>query len=236
MHPLPRFLAPALLASFLLAGCVSDDAPARPAGKAASRKAPAPALVGQESFFDGKVTAEVKVGAMTGFDRRGDGSSAGGGPGGAGGHRRHGGGGFSMGGMGVAGAGGPGPGGGNREEPGESSDDPGRRQAMQSRRADMMGSPPVMIHLRFTNTGSEKIELVIADFLSPLGNFVTYPSKLTLEPGQTAEVEPMTSRLAGDVVAAEITLNLHLGSRKDSKTIALKPEVTPAPTPPATKS
>ncbi|HWA26890.1 MAG TPA: hypothetical protein VG734_14620, partial [Lacunisphaera sp.] len=207
--------------------------------RAASRKAPAPALAGQQAFFDEKITAEVKVGALTGFDRHSGGTGTGagaGGPAGPGGHRRHGGGGFGMGGMGGAGASGMGPGAGDRDGPREGSDDPGRRQAMQSRRAEMMGSPPVMIHLRFTNTGSEKVDLVIADFLSALGNFVTYPSKLTLEPGQSMEVEPMTSRLAGEVVAAEITLRLQIGSRQETKTITLKPEAAPEAPAPESKS
>ncbi|MES1194497.1 MAG: hypothetical protein ABUL65_01295, partial [Opitutus sp.] len=121
--------------------------------------------------------------------------------------------------------GGPGgPGGGENGDP-----EAGGSGTM--RRADAMGSPPVMIHLRFTNHGTAHADLVIDDFLSPLGNFVVQPEKLALDPDQAVEVEPMTSRLAGEMTSGEITLTLKLGSAKETKTItlALKPE--PAPTP-----
>ena len=104
---------------------------------------------------------------------------------------------------------------------------------MAARRADRMGSPPVMIHLRFTNTGSAPVELVVADFLSPLGNFVVTPEKLTLQPGQAVEVDPMTSRLAGEISEGEITLSLRLGPARESKAITLKPEAPPAAPAPA---
>lgn len=82
-------------------------------------------------------------------------------------------------------------------------------------------NPPVMIHLRFTNNGTTKADLLIADFLSPLGNFVVEPDKLSLEPGQTLEVEPMTSRLAGEISGAAVTLALRLNGQGEKKIIQL---------------
>jgi len=96
-----------------------------------------------------------------------------------------------------------------------------------------MGSPPVMIHLRFTNNGPEKADLIIADFLSPLGNFAVRPDKLALEPGQSLEVDPMTSRLAGEVTGGEITLSLKLGKETETKTVTLEPKPESAPPPAA---
>jgi hypothetical protein len=107
---------------------------------------------------------------------------------------------------------------------------------MAARRADRNNSPPVIIHLRFTNNGSTPTEIVIADFLSPLGNFVVTPEKLTLQPGQAVEVEPMTSRLAGEVTGGEISLSLRQGSRRETKVITLKPEPTPSTPAPAPQS
>ncbi|MEJ1972405.1 MAG: hypothetical protein WDM96_08095 [Lacunisphaera sp.] len=62
--------------------------------------------------------------------------------------------------------------------------------------------------------------------------------KLSLDPGQAIEVDPMTSRLAGEVTGTEITLELRLGAAKETKTIALtlKPEPAPTPSPPPTAS
>lgn len=229
MTAFPRLgaLAPALLLSTLfLAGCASDEGPRAPTGKPFSRKALLPTLVGHEAFFDGRIVAELKVGAMTGFDPRSRGD---GGSGEQGGRRRgqHGGGGFRMGGMGGGGThperGGPGANG-----PGPDSISPEQAKLQAARRAEQMGAPPVMIHLRFTNTGSERADLVVADFLSPLGNFVVSPEKLSLDPGQTVEVEPMTSRLAGEITGGEINLNLRLGSLRETKTITLQAEALPA--------
>ncbi len=233
MTPTPLFarVAPNLLffaALLLAAGCASDDGrPPRGAGK---HREHFPTMAGQETFFKGSITAEVLVGAMTGFDQEsGPGGGGPGGGGGGGGHHRGGGGGMRMkmtGGMhdgapvGLGGA--PGGGGGD-------GDDPGRATAMATQRAERNGSPPVMIHLRFVNNGAAKADLVIADFLSPLGNFVVQPEKFSLEPGASLEVEPMTSRLAGDPSGGEISLSLKVGGETETKTIplALKPDAAP---------
>ena len=176
-------------------------------------------MAGHETFFKGSLTAEVLVGAMTGFDLQA--------PGGGGEHHHGGGGGMRMkmgGGMhdgapvGLGGSPRGGPGDGNDGDEGV----PGRQLALATRRADNMGSPPVMIHLRFVNNGTEKVEVVIADFLSPLGNFVVSPEKFSLDPGQALAVEPMTSRLAGEMSGGEISLSLKLGGAKETKTIALE--------------
>ena len=76
---LNRILTSALLlVAFLFSGCASDDGPRPPGGKDAVRPAPLPNLAGQETFFDGQILAEMKVGAMTGFNPQG--MPGGGGP------------------------------------------------------------------------------------------------------------------------------------------------------------
>ena len=131
-------------------------------------------------------------------------------------------------------------GGGGRRRPGDDESAPAvdpdamdKQRQMAARRADRTNTPPVIIHLRFTNTRSERVDLVVADFLSPLGNFVVTPEKLSLDPGQTVEVEPMTSRLAGEITGGEISLNLRIGRRQETKTITLQPEANPVATGPA---
>lgn len=90
-----------------------------------------------------------------------------------------------------------------------------------------------MIHLRFINHGTTSADLIITDFLSPLGNFVVEPDKLTLAPGQTIEVEPMTSRIAGEMPGTSVTLALHLNGQSERKSIplAVKPGNTPPQSP-----
>lgn len=222
----PRIAAavPALILLLLAAGCASDnDRPGTPRGQAARDFTP---LGGQQAFFDGAITADVLVGAMTGFTPPERGAGAGGG-----GRKHHGGGGMPPGGGGMRGDSG-GWGGLN----GGPDSDPASAGGQELRRADAMGSPPVMIHLRFTNHGTEKADLVVADFLSPFGNFAVRPDRLTLEPGQTLEVEPMTSRLAGEVTGGEVSLHLKLGQAQETKTVTLEPKPAAQPPLPAGKS
>jgi hypothetical protein len=228
MHSLPSAAVRGTLASLLLtacfaAGCTSDDRP--PRGGRPLRAQAMPTMVGREAFFGDRITAEVRIGALAGFDRSGDGEG--------GGHREgrrrrgEGGGGLSMGGgmggMGMErrmGGGEGGPGGGEEGRP-----QPGPRPAMAT------NVPPVAIHLRFTNTGSTPADLQVVDFLSPLGNFVVHPSQLKLEPGQSLEVEPMASRLGGDVTAGEVSLVLRLEGADENKKVILQPEPDAAPKP-----
>jgi hypothetical protein len=209
-----------LLATVMLflAACASDtDERPRPP-KATREQRALPTLAGQAAFFDGQILAEIRVGALAGFDRSGDGASRDGAHGRRGGFRMRGTGGMhDTDGLGSGShRGGPPP------------DAEGAREgAPVIRPMDRMAGPPVMIHLRFTNHGTERVELRIVDFLSPLGNFVVQPEKLVLEPGQSAETEPMTSRIAGEASDSEITLNLQAGARRETKTMELRREPDP---------
>jgi hypothetical protein len=117
--------------------------------------------------------------------------------------------------------------------------DPDAAQALVTRRAAMAGTqPPVLIHLKLTNQSREHLDVVIPDFLSPLGNFVIEPEKLSLDPGQSAEVEPMTSRLAGDIAETTVTLTLHIVGHTEKKVLTLRVVAPPpgAPTDPNPES
>jgi hypothetical protein len=224
-HPLPRGLLSALatLSVLLLAGCASDEGPrGRPPAQAAK---PPPPLLGSASFFEERIQVELKVGAGVGFGgefkgeagERGQGRSQGGGGhvsmGGSLGGMRYGSGGSRHGGEGGESRGGP------REEAGERPTGPGGSPSTL---------PPVMIHLLVTNRSQEHLTLAIIDFLSPLGNFVINPERLSLDPGQSVEVEPMTSRLDNALDAADVTLALHLPGRTERKTVTLHAAPAPA--------
>lgn len=202
-------------------GCSSDSGPGRPAGRSAHLKPVVP-LAGQDSFFAGKLLAQLTVGDGFGPAGQPEGNHESGGRRGGGGH----GGGISFGG----GAGGM-HGGGRRERDPESlaGENPGPDNPRP-----MMGSmaPPVMIHLRFTNQGPVRIELRIDDFSSPLGNFAVQPEKLTLDPGQSLETEPMSSRLGESLAETDATLALRLGDQVERKVIVLR-AVPPEPKPDA---
>jgi len=215
-------VATALL--FLVAGCESDRSE-RAAGPGGHHAKPPPPLAGKEMFFAGRIAVEIQTGAGFGDAGKADEAAP------SGGGHRGGGGGMHMGGGGGRHGGG---GGGGRNGPDSSpsiADTIEQDQISNIRRAAANGGPAVMIHLRFTNTGATHADLLVTDFLSELGNFVVQPDHVALEPGQTVEVDPMTSRLAGEVAQAEITLTLRLEGHSEKKVITL---VLVPPPPPAT--
>lgn len=218
-----RLFGSALLV-LVLSACESDH-PSRDSAR--RHQPPPPPLAGQETFFDGRITAELKTGAGFGDSGKPDENAP------TGGGRRGGGGGMRMGGGGRHGGGGGGGGRGYGSNEPSVSDTIEQDQISNIRRAAANGGPPVYIHLRFTNNGTQHADLIVADFLSELGNFVVEPEKLALEPGQSLEVEPMTSRLA-EMAQAEVTLTLRLDGKNEKKTIALAPIPTPPPAAPDT--
>jgi hypothetical protein len=217
--------AAAVFALLLAAGCESDHPYQVNRGP---HLPPPPPLAGQESFFDGQLLAEIKTGA--GFGDSGNPAEADKGGGGGG---RHGGGGGHMGGGGRHGHGG---GGGGSPDEASVSDTIEQDQISNIRRAAAAGGPPMMIHLRFTNHGTAKLNLSVIDFLSELGNFVVQPDQISLDPQQTVEVDPMTSRLTAEGGSSAITLVLRSAGHSEKKTISLAPipvpPGTPAPTEP----
>jgi len=224
-------LAPAVMTLLVLAaGCSSDPGPGRRGGPAGARTKPPAPMAGQDTFFDGSILAEIHVGTQGMPDATPDGSAA---SGGGEARQRRGSGRMSV-------AGGTGGFGGNIAgavplgEGGRTPRDFGGAPAAGPRLMTG-GGRPVMIHLRFTNQGTAPVELQIADFLSPLGNFVVRPEKLTLEPGQSLETEPMTSQLAGTFTEAIATLALRRGARAEKKSFPLKAlpaETVQPPNPP----
>jgi hypothetical protein len=212
--------APAVMMLLALAaGCSSDPGPGRRGGPAGARAKPPAPMTGQDTFFGGLILAEIQVGP----DGMPAAAPAGNGNVGGGEDRRRRGGGSGR--MSVAG--GTGGFGGNIGggvpfgEGGRPSRDFGGAPAAGPRPM-MGGGRPVMIHLRFTNHGTAAVELQIVDFLSPLGNFVVRPEKLTLEPGQSLETEPMTSQLAGAFTEVTATLALRLDGRAEKRSFPLK--------------
>lgn len=216
MHSLPLrwpSLAAGLLA-FLLASCASDERPHR--GPA---KPPAP-VAGEGTYFNGQIVASIRIGAefrrpeggadgesrgnRDGGPRRGGGMGLGGGGGG-----RHGG--------GMGGGMGGGPGGGM--PPGDFGGGSGGPRVRPAG-----GGVPMMIHVQLRNTGSAEVEVAIPSFASPLGNFAVQPASLTIPAGASAEVNPMTSFVQGDLPdEMPATLVLRLAGRNEKQVIVLRP-------------
>lgn len=218
-----RLLPVTMFILFFAAGCSSDPGPGRTGGPTGVRAKPLTPMGGQDTFFDGLILAEIHVGTDGMPEIVPDGSGPSGG--GETRRRRSGGGGRMSVAGGTGGYGGNIAGGVPFGEGGRPSRDFG---GAPDPRPMMGGGRPVMIHLRFTNQGTAAVELQIVDFLSALGNFVVRPEKLTLEPCQALETEPMTSQLAGAFSEVTATLALRLGGRNEKKSFPLK--AVPAPT------
>lgn len=201
------------LATLALAGCESSGGRHhRPdSGEPA---APAVAMAGQQIFFDGQLRAEATLGQGRGAHFADD--EKGGGGSGHGGHRGGGGGGHHGGGM----RGGGGMGG----DYASSSDGP----AIHLRGSPL---PPVKLRFRLANLAKTTLNVRIVDFKSDLGDFAVRPDQVTLDAGQTIEVDPMFSQLdvSGDDIP--VTVVLQIGDKKESHDLILKllPPAPPAP-------
>jgi hypothetical protein len=189
------------------------DAEAGPAAK------PVPEMAAQGVFFEGKLEAEVLL-SRGGFGPRG----------GKGGEPPEGGreglrGGFSGGfggGFGKEGGHrGGGPGGESRSGGGRDGDGAPVPHIVAS------NQPPVRLHLRLTNKGTETAEVEVLDFRSDLGNFVVQPRKLTLTAGQTSEVDPMTSQLGVQSDALELVVRIRQNGKTEQQALTLA--VIPGP-------
>jgi hypothetical protein len=224
--PFRRHLSPlrsvsASLALLALAGCETDREARRPApvGEAgANAPAPTPEMAAHGTFFAGQIEAEVLLN-RGGFGPRGggrDGAPPAGGPGGGGGGR----GGF--------GGGGRRGGGGRGGAPVDSGGGPSRSAEVDpASRIVAVNRPPVQLHLRLTNHGTEAVEVEVLDFNSDLGNFVVQPRKIALAPGASAEADPMTSRLGLTAEAIALTVKMRVNGKVEQQVLPL--ETIPAP-------
>jgi len=96
-----------------------------------------------------------------------------------------------------------------------------------------VSGPLAIIHLRLTNRGTERLDFRIVDFLSPIGNFVVQPEHVVLEPGQSVETEPMYSQLVGSLTTTDVTLVLRTTTRNEKKVLTLKSAIPAPAAPPA---
>ncbi len=88
--------------------------------------------------------------------------------------------------------------------------------------------PPAMLRLRLENTSTASVEVEVRDLNSELGDFAVQPDKLTLDPGQSAEPDPMESLLGLDTYSLPVTISLRWNGRTETKVLTLQ-LVKPAP-------
>ena len=207
-----------------LSGC--SDRPSRPNPRAERMDATTarPTMSAQDSFFEGKLLVEANLGQ--GFSGRGAGPGGergmGGGRPSVGGGKRGGG---MPGGPGGGGPGGGGPGGGDMGGMQESGGGFGGGSSIHE-----SNMPPIALRLRLTNQGKETVEVVFTLCKSVLGDFAVRPEKLALAPEQSAEPDPMTSRLGLSSGELHLTVGLRMGGKVEQKELILKASPGSKPT------
>ncbi|HTB79322.1 MAG TPA: hypothetical protein VK717_00390 [Opitutaceae bacterium] len=104
--------------------------------------------------------------------------------------------------------------------------------ALQHRRAESP-LPPVVLWLRLTSAASDPLKVEITDFKSDLGNFAVQPDHFTLAPGQSADPDPMISRLGMTSTEIPVTVSLRINGKKETRVLTLLPVADDASEPPA---
>lgn len=202
----PRFTAsqvafaiPALLIGIFAFSACSSPESRRFGGRDRPHQ---PLLVGETQFLGDTLTARVTLGDLNlnPGGPRSDGAGSGGGGGGRrGGGRRHGG---DM---------GPPPGGG--EMGGEAGPSVAAR------------APRLTLRVSFTNHGQQPSEFSVTDVISELGNFAVRPEKLTLQPGETGQLDAMNSSYPEVVEELTVEIRLRQNGKTESHSIRIVPQL-----------
>jgi hypothetical protein len=94
-----------------------------------------------------------------------------------------------------------------------------------------VGVPALVLRVTLKNTSDETLVVTIRDVKSDLGNFAARPERVTLEPQQTVELDPMFSvidSIGGDI---PLTIALHSAGKNESHTLTLRSTPSSAPLP-----
>jgi len=125
------------------------------------------------------------------------------------------------------GAGGPPPGGGGDRRPRDNANPAGGPVAL----------PRQTLRISFTNHTAAPLTFAITELNSGIGNFVPQPEKLTLAPGATEALQPVSGDAGGVLRWLDVTLSLRQGTTAASQVLRLVPtgapaEAEPPPPPP----
>lgn len=233
------FAVSALACAGALAGLVGCAGPRPP--RQGPPEQPQPPLAARAVFFSGTIVADAKVTSFrhglqrpghedessSGANARGhSGPPPGGGGMGAGGPPGGGGGG----GHGGMGAGGPPPDRGDRDH--------GDSESAPHRSGGSGALPRQTLRISFTNRTDAPLTIAIAELNSLIGNFAPQPEKLTIAPGATESLEPVSGDAGGLLNWLDVTLSLRHGGTAESRVLHLIPtgepaESVPPPPPPA---
>lgn len=111
---------------------------------------------------------------------------------------------------------GPPPGGGGHRGASES----GGERPMSGGLGQM---PRQTLRVAFTNHAETAVTFAITELRSAVGNFVPQPASLTIEPGATASLEPVSGDAGGVLNWLDLTIGLRKDGQTESHTLHLVP-------------
>ena len=97
---------------------------------------------------------------------------------------------------------------------------------IQALRAAGSPMPPVTLRVRFTNNGTEAVEIQVTEVNSELGNFAVRPAKLTIAQGETGTLEPMISQLGVTSDEIPVKLGVFTAGKRENQVVAVKNVIT----------
>ncbi len=181
-------------------------------------------------FFGGQIEVETLLArAGVKWSRTDEKEGATGGSGRSGrGAGMHGGFGVGGGGGGMRGGYGGGRGGGGREGRGESAEG-GGEEGPRPPPIRAINQAPIVLRLRVTNHGPAPSDVEVVDFNSVLGDFAVQPEKITVQPGEAVEADPMVSRLGVPSEEVPLTVKLRIGDKTEQQVLTLRAVKEPPP-------
>jgi len=194
--PQIAFALPALLIGVLALSACSSPESRRFGGRDRPHQ---PLLVGEAKFLGDALSARVTLGDLN--------LHPGGGPENGGGHD---GGGRRRGGRRYYGGGDMAP------PPGGELGEGGPSTAAHA--------PRLTLRVSFTNSGQNPCEFSVTDVISELGNFAVRPEKLSLQPGESGELEPMNSSYPEVVEELTVEIRLRQKGKTESHSIRIVPQ------------
>src|ERR1035438_2487717 len=98
---------------------------------------------------------------------------------------------------------------------------------MQAKAAVGSPMPPVTMHLKIQNKGTQTATVEVLDFESDLGNFAVHPDLLSMAPDQVAEPDPMISQLGVTSDEIPVKVSLKSAGKTETQTIPVKSVLEP---------
>lgn len=83
--------------------------------------------------------------------------------------------------------------------------------------------PRIQLRVAVTNTSRETLGFAITDVVSALGNFAVRPERLSLAPGQSAQIDPFCSAFPEALTALTVEVRLRHAGQTETHTLQLAP-------------